>query len=156
MADQLHSKAGITWGKVLGGAAMAVGAVVAVTAVVSGANVGTGEGSVFASIGDGIRNFVNWVASGFKGDKPPVAEFLGTNTGKGLIGAATLGGGYALLSHSRGKEEENQDYARGQSVLANQAEGFAMREQMRAMQGVMKARMAMTSPEYAAAEGRGA
>jgi len=162
--EQPHSTFGITVGKVIAGAAIALGAVVLVAAILP--NLGgtptppaTTEPGVLSKIGTAIANlFMEPLRGPIRPgiDSPYTGAF--STTGKVLIGAGLVGGGYALASAMRSKEAENQDIREASAVQGSPPSGgYAAAEQERAIAGLMKARLMATNPEYfaqMAAQGR--
>jgi hypothetical protein len=134
----------ISWGTMVAGAAVATGALLVAVAIKP--DLLTSLGETFGSLGSALKDMGASIASSiggmFGGESKPMAE--GT---KRLLQAA---GGVALFGAGR-------SYLKGQSqaqeIQAAMAEadtgrmGWADREKMRTIQGIMQARMSMANQQ---------
>jgi len=135
-------RGGITFGKVVAGAAVAVGAVMLAAAVFT--ETGT--------LGELFENIGNKLGAIFGGKHNFSLPELGPKTTAALLGTTLVGGGIALS----GAMDEKADDAHRHAVLAQVAGdpvpgGHAERVQMGAIQSLMKGRMMAESPEYMSA-----
>lgn len=158
---------GITFGKVVAGAAIAVGAVLLAAAVFSHGSVGgladkMGDkiGGLADKIGTFIQDIPTMLNSLFRGSEIPVRDAAGKLIATAhqpmnpavttsLLGGGLIGGGMILKSAMSDRAQD----VKANNLLA-QVEGdptpggYAERVQMAAVQSLMKGRMMAASPEF--------
>ncbi len=162
---------GITIGKVVAGAAVAVGAVLLAAAVFSNGQVGElgnkvsdflfkegvdGQGGgVFTRVGNWLATqFSSTPTAGVEAYETDLADslkpsFWTSSTTNTLAGVALVGGGAALSGAMQEKAEICQEQAHYADLPGDPvAGGHAERLQMSAIQSLMKGRMIANSPQF--------
>lgn len=140
------SKQSVNWGRVLTGAAIAAGAIAAL--VVFPEQVATLGGALKDTMTAVAGDAGSWVAE----KVGSAVGWIGANAAL-AIGTAGVAGG--VMAHKTGQARERLNENIEQSNRSMEHESFAMREDIRRMQGLMAARMQAMGVAPSASQGIG-
>lgn len=162
---------GISWGKVIAGAAIATGAVL-LTAVVTGIGIPGAEAATAAAaatseagtevaknagigtlIMNEVRNIGNFWMNTFKNIGTPDSPF--TKTHAALTGTALLGGGLAAYASISSSQADAKDTEMDNKVLGAHTGAIMEKRELALINGLQQGRLSLQDPQHFGGQGRG-